>query len=289
MATKQGFYQAAIVAAKRGTHWIRFSPTSPLIEVSLLQIRKGRARVIGCAVQTCHLLNDGATAALLRDEYRTAPVPEEQVRLCEETKAKLIAKAKRQIQDPQTHESVRASAVALLAKEEQDECGTCGAAIDENGERNPSEAGCADCAPEGQIALPEEETLEIVAQRCLSLSLVPRNSDSLDFHDLGVGSLKNALREAYRAGWLAAMEGKVAEAPKVRKLTVGRRDELIEAIVENEMDMWDRDCTADALLNGVEGLNNQSDDELIATYADLMGEAVEAIALTQDESEGGAK
>ncbi len=48
--------------------------------------------------------------------------------------------------------------------------------------------------------IPQKALLEI-AQRHLGLeTLEPRNSDSLDFHDLSVWQIRRALEAAYRAG-----------------------------------------------------------------------------------------
>lgn len=46
-----------------------------------------------------------------------------------------------------------------------------------------------------------EQVLEDIAEKHLGINtLKVRNSDSLDFHDVGVASLKAALEAAYRAG-----------------------------------------------------------------------------------------
>ena len=46
-----------------------------------------------------------------------------------------------------------------------------------------------------------EQLLTEIAQKHLNLeTLETRNSDSLDFHDVAVWSLKEALQEAYEAG-----------------------------------------------------------------------------------------
>ena len=46
-----------------------------------------------------------------------------------------------------------------------------------------------------------DDAVEIVAQRCLDLeTLTARNVDRLDFHELGVWSIKAALEAAYEAG-----------------------------------------------------------------------------------------
>ncbi len=46
-----------------------------------------------------------------------------------------------------------------------------------------------------------DQLLEEIAKKHLSLeTLETRNSDSLDFHDVAVWSLKEALQEAYEAG-----------------------------------------------------------------------------------------
>ncbi|RKG98082.1 DUF6900 domain-containing protein, partial [Corallococcus carmarthensis] len=50
-----------------------------------------------------------------------------------------------------------------------------------------------------------EETLERIAREALSIeTLKTRNSDSLDFHDVAVWRLKEALEAAYQAGLNAA-------------------------------------------------------------------------------------
>ncbi len=47
--------------------------------------------------------------------------------------------------------------------------------------------------------------LELIAQQHLSIeTLATRNRDALDFHDVGVASLKAALKAAYQAGVAAA-------------------------------------------------------------------------------------
>lgn len=47
-----------------------------------------------------------------------------------------------------------------------------------------------------------ERTLEEIAQRVLDMpTLDTRRSDDLDFHDLAVWSIKEALERAYDAGW----------------------------------------------------------------------------------------
>ena len=47
--------------------------------------------------------------------------------------------------------------------------------------------------------------LERIAQQHLSIeTLATRNRDALDFHDVGVASLKAALKAAYQAGVAAA-------------------------------------------------------------------------------------
>lgn len=49
-----------------------------------------------------------------------------------------------------------------------------------------------------------EQLLTEIAQKHLNLeTLETRNSDSLDFHDVSVWSLKEALQEAYEAGFNA--------------------------------------------------------------------------------------
>lgn len=51
----------------------------------------------------------------------------------------------------------------------------------------------------------EAATLEKIAREVLHLeTLETRNSDSLDFHDMSVWSIKEALEAAYRAGQQAA-------------------------------------------------------------------------------------
>ncbi len=46
-----------------------------------------------------------------------------------------------------------------------------------------------------------DQLLEEIAKKHLNLeTLETRNSDSLDFHDVAVWSLKEALQEAYEAG-----------------------------------------------------------------------------------------
>jgi hypothetical protein len=52
----------------------------------------------------------------------------------------------------------------------------------------------------------EEDTLEI-ARRLLGLpTLDARNSDRLDFHELSVGQIREALQAAWDAGFKAATE-----------------------------------------------------------------------------------
>jgi len=49
-----------------------------------------------------------------------------------------------------------------------------------------------------------DQLLTKIAKKHLSLeTLETRNSDSLDFHDMAVWSLKEALQEAYEAGFNA--------------------------------------------------------------------------------------
>ena len=49
-----------------------------------------------------------------------------------------------------------------------------------------------------------DQLLTEIAKKHLSLeTLETRNSDSLDFHDVAVWSLKDALQEAYEAGFNA--------------------------------------------------------------------------------------
>ena len=49
-----------------------------------------------------------------------------------------------------------------------------------------------------------DQLLTEIAKKHLSLeTLETRNSDSLDFHDVAVWSLKKALQEAYEAGFNA--------------------------------------------------------------------------------------
>ena len=49
-----------------------------------------------------------------------------------------------------------------------------------------------------------DQLLEEIAKKHLNLeTLETRNSDSLDFHDVAVWSLKDALQEAYEAGFNA--------------------------------------------------------------------------------------
>jgi len=50
-----------------------------------------------------------------------------------------------------------------------------------------------------------QEAIEAIAKKHLHIkTLETRNSDSLDFHDLGVWSIKAALLAAYEAGRKAA-------------------------------------------------------------------------------------
>jgi hypothetical protein len=50
-----------------------------------------------------------------------------------------------------------------------------------------------------------DSLLERIAQQHLSIeTLATRNRDALDFHDVGVASLKAALKAAYQAGVAAA-------------------------------------------------------------------------------------
>ncbi len=51
-----------------------------------------------------------------------------------------------------------------------------------------------------------KERLEGIAQKYLGIeTLAERHSDRLDFHEVGVGSLKDALEAAYRAGMDAGL------------------------------------------------------------------------------------
>jgi len=46
-----------------------------------------------------------------------------------------------------------------------------------------------------------QNIIEVIAQKKLGIeTLEPRNSDRLDFHDLGVGSIREALETAFKAG-----------------------------------------------------------------------------------------
>jgi len=61
-----------------------------------------------------------------------------------------------------------------------------------------------------------DEMLELIAKATLDIeTLETRNSDGLDFHDLAVWTLKQALQQAYsagynRAGFMAAEEERTA-------------------------------------------------------------------------------
>lgn len=56
--------------------------------------------------------------------------------------------------------------------------------------------------------------LEDVAQRCLGFTLEERRSDALDFHQVGVWSVRAALLAAYQAGEArAAAEDRVVKVP----------------------------------------------------------------------------
>ena len=49
-----------------------------------------------------------------------------------------------------------------------------------------------------------QETIEALAKKILMVeTLETRNSDSLDFHDLAVWTIKEALEQAYKAGFEA--------------------------------------------------------------------------------------
>ena len=55
------------------------------------------------------------------------------------------------------------------------------------------------------ITKKEAADIEIIAKEVLGVdTLEQRNSDSLDFYDIGVSSLKEALARAYKAGQKAA-------------------------------------------------------------------------------------
>ena len=52
---------------------------------------------------------------------------------------------------------------------------------------------------------PVDQQLEAIAKKHLWIeTLATRHSDRLDFHEVGVGSLKDALRAAYEAGRAAS-------------------------------------------------------------------------------------
>ena len=51
-----------------------------------------------------------------------------------------------------------------------------------------------------------EQTVEGIAARNFGFTLRRQNSDRLDFHDVGVVSLKDALLEAYKAGQTAMLD-----------------------------------------------------------------------------------
>jgi len=58
-----------------------------------------------------------------------------------------------------------------------------------------------------------DATLARIAREHLRIETLDlRNRDSLDFHDLGVGSIRDALRAAYDAG--RASRGRVASADR---------------------------------------------------------------------------
>ena len=55
-----------------------------------------------------------------------------------------------------------------------------------------------------QPAAPEALILEIASKHFFIETLETRNSDRLDFHDVAVWAMRNALEEAYAAGLAAA-------------------------------------------------------------------------------------
>ncbi len=56
-----------------------------------------------------------------------------------------------------------------------------------------------------------QQTLEQIARKHLGLeTLAARNSDGLDFHDLGVWNIEAALKAAFEAGQVAAKQGGAA-------------------------------------------------------------------------------
>ena len=60
-------------------------------------------------------------------------------------------------------------------------------------------------------------TLEKIAQDCLDIpTLEARNSDSLDFHEVSVWSLKKALRQAYQLGQQDLHGSKTAKTKEAR-------------------------------------------------------------------------
>lgn len=71
------------------------------------------------------------------------------------------------------------------------------------------------------------DILTQIARRYLRIpTLEQRNSDRLDFHDVGVGSLQDALEAAYLAGMEAGLEEAIAseqEAAFYEKVGIVRR------------------------------------------------------------------
>ena len=62
------------------------------------------------------------------------------------------------------------------------------------------------------VPIPRDEVLEMIANQHLQIrTLETRNSDRLDFHEVGVAGLKDALNAAYEAGLDAARKQAVLE------------------------------------------------------------------------------
>lgn len=73
------------------------------------------------------------------------------------------------------------------------------------------ERNCYNSSPEAAVFV----ALQAIALRCLRIpTLVDRRSDRLDFHEVGVGCLTDALYEAYLLGVRSALSDGVADPPE---------------------------------------------------------------------------
>ena len=78
----------------------------------------------------------------------------------------------------------------------------------------------SNCISDRVSSLPLEEVLDFVAKEILSVStLKTQNSDDLDFHDISVWAIKDALRVAFIAG---------------QKSNTGMKELLVKTILKRE-------------------------------------------------------